>query len=113
MGGVQIIDTDIKNIRQLCGKGALRWTNHIAIRLFQRDIGMDNVEYAVLNGEIIEQYPEDYPFPSCLILGLTADNRYLHVVCGITSAELYLITAYYPNPDEWSEDFKVRKEQII
>ena len=88
----------------------MRWTNHIAMRLLQRNIGMDNVECAILNGEIIEPYPADYPHPSCLILGLTADNKNLHVVCGISETELYLITAYYPNPDEWSEDFKIRKE---
>jgi hypothetical protein len=71
---------------------------------------MDNVEYAVINGEIIESYPNDYPHPSCLILGFTADKQCLHIVCGISNSELYLITAYYPNPAEWSEDFRVRKE---
>ena len=102
----------IDNIKHLCENGALRWTNHITIRLLQRDITMDNVEYAILNGEIIEAYPDDYPHPSCLILGFTTDNKYLHVVCGVSEVELYLITAYYPNSDEWLEDFKVRKEQI-
>ena len=24
-----------------------------------------------MNGEIIEQYPDDYPYPSCLILGVS------------------------------------------
>jgi hypothetical protein len=26
---------------------------------------------ALTNGEIIEHYPTDYPFPSCLVLGLS------------------------------------------
>ena len=97
-------------IKGLCINGALRWTNHIFVRLLQRDISMDNVESSILTGEIIEQYPEDYPYPSCLILGLTVEKLYLHVVCGIGDGELWLITAYYPDPDEWTDDFKVRKE---
>ncbi|MBM4121748.1 MAG: DUF4258 domain-containing protein [Nitrospira sp.] len=36
----------------------------------------------VLNvGEIIETYPEDSPYPSCLILGRTVTERPLHIVC--------------------------------
>jgi hypothetical protein len=62
-----------------------------------------------VNGEIIEQYPNDYPFPSCLVLGLSVHKKCLHVVCGIGDAELWLITAYYPNIDKWEEGFRVRK----
>jgi hypothetical protein len=32
-------------------------------------------------GEIIEEYPDDTPYPSCLILGRTASGRSLHIVC--------------------------------
>ncbi|MCL1859270.1 MAG: DUF4258 domain-containing protein [Oscillospiraceae bacterium] len=99
------------NIKQLCKNGALRWTNHIFARLLQRNISMNDIEYAIINGEIIESYPDDYPYPSCLILGKSGNKQYLHVVCGITPRELYLITAYYPDPDEWTEDFKMRKEK--
>jgi hypothetical protein len=100
---------DINAIKQLCNCNALRWTNHVLVRLLQRNIKTDDVVYALLNGEIIEQYPTDYPYPSCLALGMTADNRNLHIVCGIGDGELWLITAYYPNNDEWSEGFSIRK----
>jgi hypothetical protein len=86
----------------------LRWTDHIMKRLMQRNISMDDVEYALMYGEIIEQYPSDYPYPSCLVLGYTKDNMHLHVVCGTNQVELWLITAYYPNSSEWTEDFKQR-----
>ena len=105
-------EIDIDNIKYLCEIGALRWTDHISKRLLQRNISMDNIEYAILNSEVIELYPDDYPHPSCLILGWTADNKPVHIVCGISQTELYLITAYYPDPAEWSEDFKVRKERL-
>jgi len=81
------------------------------MRLIQRGISTNDVECALLNGEIIEQYPTDKPFPSCLLLGNACDNQCIHVVCGLGDEELWLITAYHPNPDEWSADFKTKKEQ--
>lgn len=65
---------------------------------------------SLMNGEIIEQYPEDYPHPSCLVLGHTEGGAVLHVVCGVSGTELWLITSYFPAPEEWSEDFKTRRE---
>ena len=98
----------IEEIAQLCKKQALRWTNHILERIVRRDINTDDVENALTHGEIIEHYPSDYPFPSCLVLGQTKAGKALHVVCGSNGDELWLITAYFPNPFEWSEDFKYR-----
>jgi hypothetical protein len=65
-----------------------------------------------MNGEIIEQYPTDYPYPSCLILGLSVSNQHIHVVVGSNMETLWIITAYYPNPDKWENDNKTRKEDL-
>jgi hypothetical protein len=62
------------------------------------------------NGEIIELYANDYPFPSCLVLGVTLKST-LHIVCGSNGQELWLITAYCPNANEWEADFKTRKQE--
>ena len=80
-------------------------------RIFRRGISMVDVMSALTNGEIIEQYPTDYPFPSCLVLGQTKAGKVLHVVCGSNGEELWLITAYFPNLFEWTEDFKRRKDK--
>ena len=101
----------IEEIARLCNKQTLRWTNHILKRIFQRGIGIADVENALINGEIIEQYPTDYPFPSCLVLGQTKAGKTLHIVCGSNGRELWLITAYFPNPFEWTDDFKHRRNK--
>lgn len=62
-----------------------------------------------VNGEIIEDYPNDFPFPSCLILG-TNGSRKLHIVASINADMIYLITAYIPDPMKWDKDLKKRKE---
>jgi hypothetical protein len=46
-----------------------------------------------------------------LVLGLTRMGKPLHIVCGSNGTELWLITAYVPDPSEWSENFKVRREE--
>ena len=104
---------DIAEIKLLCNKGMLRWTNHVLVRLIQRSISTDDIVYSLLNGEIIEQYPTDYPYPSCLVLGAALNNDFIHVVCGFGKGELWLITAYYPNSDEWTDDFKHRRENKV
>lgn len=101
---------DINIIQELCSKKALRWTNHIFVRLVQRNISMQDVVSAIMGGEIIEDYPEDYPYPSCLIIGYTISKKTIHVVCGVGESEVWLITAYYPNKEKWYDDCKTRKE---
>jgi hypothetical protein len=71
---------------------------------------MDDVISALINGEIIEYYPTDYPFPTCLVLGRTKVGKVLHVVCGSNGGELWLITTYIPSPADWLEDFKQRRK---
>jgi hypothetical protein len=99
----------IEDIALLCKAQSVRWTSHILERMFRRGIYMDDVISALINGEIIEQYPTDYPFPSCLVLGHTKSGKVLHIVCGSNGAELWLITAYTPSPADWSEDFRQRR----
>ena len=63
-----------------------------------------------MNGEIIEEYENDYPYPSCLVYGIDLNNKVLHIVCGSNKEELWIITAYQPNNTEWKNDLKTRKE---
>ena len=100
----------MEDITRLCKESSVRWTRHILERLLRRNILVDDVKAALANGEIIEQYPTDYPFPSCLVLGHTAAGHPLHVVCGSNGAELWLITTYFPNPEEWTNDFRQRRK---
>ena len=62
-------ELDILELRKLCTPQNIRITLHAAKRLEQRGIFLSDVIACIMNGEIIEQYPDDYPYPSCLILG--------------------------------------------
>ena len=99
---------NIEAIQQMCKANAIRWTEHVMLRLIKRGISRIDVKNALESGEIIEQYMEDYPYPSCLVLGSAASGEYIHIVCGFGESELWVITAYHPNSDEWSDDFRKR-----
>ncbi len=84
-------------------------TLHGQLRLRERKITVEDVIYAIDHGTVIEQYPDDFPFPSCLILGISLHNTFIHVVVSMNEENIYLITAYRPDPNEWEEDWKTRK----
>ena len=100
---------EITDLQKLCENRSIRWTGHVLKRLMQRGIFQASVVQAIRSGEIIEQYPNDYPYPSCLLLGTTEAGEALHVVCGIGEGEVWMITAYHPDPDEWESDLKTRR----
>ncbi len=85
-------------------------TQHSYKRFAERGIRINDVCNAIKAGEIIEDYPKDYPFPSCLILGITKD-KILHICASINEGMIYIITAYIPDPDKWELDWKTRKEE--
>ena len=101
---------DMNIIKSCCLDKKLRWTNHIFSRIVQRGISLKDVTDALMSGEIIEHYPDDYPYPSCLVLGYAKNIVPLHIVCGSDGNELWLITAYYPDINIWEPDMKTRKE---
>jgi hypothetical protein len=66
------------------------------------------VEAVVATGELVEDYPEDVRGHSCLLLGFGDGGRPVHVVCSPREDYLAVITAYLPNPSQWSSDFRRR-----
>ena len=102
---------ELSQIQSLTTESKIMWTEHVATRLRERGIKRVDVIECIKNGEIIEQYPDDTPFPSCLILGNCEAGEPLHIVVGLNIGTLCcIITAYRPNLDKWESDFKTRKE---
>jgi hypothetical protein len=73
-----------------------------------RMISSSDVRKVIDEGEIIEEYPEDARGHSCLMLGVDTNGRPIHVVCAPKDDYLAIITAYVPNPNQWSKDYKTR-----
>ena len=86
----------IQDVRFHCNDDNLVLTEHLLNRMRQRNIRLKDIKQAIMEGKIIEQYPTDYPFPSCLI-----NAKNIHIVCSIGEERLYIITAYRPSPEQW------------
>ena len=83
---------------------AIRQMSHPARMITPAEVG--NV---VLQGELLEDYPHDPRGHSCLLLGFGDADRPVHVVCSPKDDYLAIITAYLPDPAQWSEDFRRRR----
>jgi len=105
------LELSIEELQKLCTAESIVTTLHAAKRLEQRGIHLQDIIDCIISGEIIEQYPEDYPYPSCLILG-NRNTGPLHVVIASNGEELFVITAYYPSGEQWESDLKTRKERL-
>lgn len=54
-------------------------------------------------GELIEDYPNAYPMPACLVLGFNAIGEPIHSVWSYDRVRQVakLITVYRPDPKRW------------
>ena len=103
---------DLNTLRTYYNMDTVFMTQHSIRRFRERGIKMQDIKNAVFTGTIIEQYEDDFPFPSCLILGLSINDVYIHIVVSMNDDKIYLITAYVPNTDKWEADLKNRKQEV-
>jgi hypothetical protein len=88
----------------------LIFRSHAIKRMFERKITLEDVRHVLATGESIREYPNDTPYPSCLIMGWAADKP-LHVVTAVDAetGTTIVITVYVPDPTIWESDFKRKK----
>jgi len=101
---------NIEELRYAIKSGNFEWRKHILVRLAERNITQDMILEVILSGEVIEDYSQDRPFPSCLIFKMIEETPY-HVVVGfdLEYKKAYIITAYKPTLDKFEPDFKKRR----
>jgi hypothetical protein len=92
-------------------KGRFEFRVHALKRMFQRQISAAAVLHVPDTGATIEQYLDDFPYPSRLILGWW-NSRPIHVVVADNAEEgiSIVITVYQPNLEEWEPGFRKRKK---
>jgi hypothetical protein len=100
---------DLNRIIQLLESEKINWSQHILKKMQKRRIKISDIMFSIKNGEIIENYPDDYPYPSCLVLGYNKDKKPIHIVCATGNDNLWMITTYYPDEEIWEDDFKNRR----
>ena len=76
------------------------YTHHAEIARRADELTFAQVEEALLNGEILEEYPDTGRGESCLLLGFSQEVP-IHAVCGWRGEKVALITAYIPRPPKF------------
>lgn len=80
--------------------------------MFQRQIDAADVRQVLTTGEVIEEYSDDTPYPSRLMLGWCGLHPLHVLVADNTDArETIIITVYEPEPDRWEPGFKRRRRR--
>lgn len=100
---------DIEVIVDAIRNNRLRITDHADEETSDDGLTFDDIYSSVIQGEIIEDYPDDKPYPSCLIMGKNFSGEPIHSVWAYNPVNLWtiLITVYRPDPERWI-DWKVR-----
>lgn len=98
----------ISEIWPFITESKFRFTSHAIQKMVERGISRREIEEALLNGEIIEEYSQDKYSPSCLVFGKTLQGRPIHVVCSLPPT-VWIITSYEPDDKDWI-DYKIRRE---
>ncbi len=86
-----------------------RVSDHAIKRMIQKSIEQFEIVETIINGEIIEEYPQDKYSPSCLIYGKTKAGRDLHVQVSLPP-KIVVVTTYPPDPEEWI-DSRIRRSK--
>lgn len=92
--------------------GCIEWQRHALEQMMERGISRNMVKEVLRSGEIIEDYPDDKPYPSGLFLGWIKGEP-LHVVAAFDSLTgwCFIITAYKPDLEHFEPDYKTRRQK--
>ena len=84
---------------------------HALQRMAERNITRDIIESVLESNEVVQTYPDDFPYPSKLLLGWDGKTP-IHFVVAENGHdnELIVITAYIPDLTRWEADYRRRKQ---
>ena len=88
------------------------WSRHAVAELVNDNLTRAQVEQALEQGEIIEEYPIGHRgLPDCLVLAKLSETQPMHVVIAIGEAKdrVFVITVYVPSAERWHDDWRTRK----
>ena len=87
------------------------YRTHALERMIKRKKYFSDI-YEIMYGlEVIEEYPDDFPYPSCLVLGFTKSKKPIHIVFSVDEEDktIFIIRIYEPDRQKWKNNFKRRK----
>lgn len=92
----------LEHLREQIKQDTYEFSIHAEHEREDEHILVSELEYNVLTGELLEDYPDDPRGHSCLVLGFTSSGRAIHSVWGLLpDGGVRVITVYIPLPPKW------------
>jgi hypothetical protein len=79
----------------------LKISLHATEEALAEEITRTEIEATLLNAQILEDYPDWWLGPSCLVYGQTTAGRDIHIVVSYSTLPVTIITVYEPRPPKW------------
>jgi hypothetical protein len=99
-------------IREKATERKVKWTRHALNELASEPVSVSEVEIALRQTEVIEDYPHLHRYlPDCLVLAFVSPGKPIHCVVAIDEPQDYIliVTVYLPTAQEWKDDWRTRK----
>ena len=99
-------------IKILATHGKIQISEHGYDELAEDGIFVRDIVSGLHDAEILEEYPEYHKGACILVLEYDCEEKPVHAVWGIPkgkSSPAVLVTAYRPDKNRWSDDFRRRK----
>ncbi len=88
-----------------------RYTEHALNRMDLWHVDARIIPSLIKEGEVIEEYSNDRPYPSRLVLWWDGNEAVHAVVADVpTTDETVVITVYRPDPGRWENDYRTRRQ---
>src|SRR5947207_13066840 len=89
-------------IQTLARQQKIKWTRHARAEITPDHLSVDDVERALGNAVVIEDYPHAHRYlPDCLILAFVSAKEPIHVVVALNESPAYIliVTVYRPTSE--------------
>lgn len=95
-----------KNIIYKIKKNRYFFSRHADQERQNDNLMISEIEEAIINGRILEKYPDTGRGESCLFAGFTEAGKPIHIVCGTRGDFITIITVYIPTPPKFITPFE-------
>jgi hypothetical protein len=99
----------LNDICDAVNAGRVLWKKHALERMLERSISRNQVKNAMLQGAIIENYPDDNPIPGLLLAVNQPEALHVVLAYDATNEQCHIITAYRPDLTHFEVDLITRR----
>jgi hypothetical protein len=96
----------VGRLRQQAEKNSIRVTIHGHQEMVAENISYEALREALLESQVIENYPCHQRGACCLICDRARSGQYLHLVCTTDLEIIVVITVYEPKLPKWATPFQ-------